>query len=179
MHIFLMAHGNYICRYHQKYRHHHQYDGYEGEYVVKGISFLKTVSKRSNGTNPQEGHMHCGCAINDVLLEFMFWKTWTAASTRPGFVYVESLKDEIIPARLRAFITQAFRRTTCLTLDDLYGADYGTPQYEARIRLKQAARMLQIVNKTEEPTLEIEEDRWGIMRNEAAAGYLRQMAKAI
>jgi hypothetical protein len=119
--------------------------------------------------------MHCGCAIDDVLMEFFFWKTWTAKSTRPGLNVSESLKDEVVPARLRAFINQAFKKTMCLTLDDLYGEDYGTQQYEARIRLKQAARMLQIVNKSEEGSLDTRESRWGIVRSEVGAGYLAQM----
>jgi hypothetical protein len=167
---------NSICRYHQKYRAHKQVDGYKGNYVVKGVSFTKTISRKGNVTEPKAGHLHCGCAVDDVLMEFFFWKTWTARSRRPDFQVEESLRDEVIPARLRTFFIQAFQRATCLTLDDLYSADYGTPQYEARIRLKQAARTLQIVN-LREPSPGAEEDRWGIMRNETAAGYLVQMAK--
>jgi hypothetical protein len=100
LHIFLTVRGNYICRYHQKYRGHEQYDGFDGNYVVKGVSYVKTISKKGNEIPPKPGHMHCGCAIDDVLMEFMFWKTWTAMSMRPGFNHMESLKDEVIPARL-------------------------------------------------------------------------------
>jgi hypothetical protein len=121
--------------------------------------------------------MHCGCAIDDVLMEFFFWKTWTAMSTRPSLDVLEGLGDEVVPARLRAFTNQVFKRTMCLTINDLYGDDYGTEKYEARLRLKQAAHMLQIVNKSEEGSLGIGESRWGIIRNDGAAGYLGQMAK--
>ena len=71
MHIFLTACGNYICRYHQKDQAHNQYDGLDGEYIIKGVGYMKKVSKSSNTTDPDEGHMHCGCAIDDVLMEFL------------------------------------------------------------------------------------------------------------
>ena len=177
MHILYTGCGNYICRYHQKYQSRYDCDSFAGENVVKGVAFVKRISKKNNTTDPQIGHMHCSCAIGDALMEFSFWKTWTATSTRPGFNHTEGMKNEVMPARTRAFVNQAFKKMTCLTLDDLYGDDYGTQQYEAHVCLKQAAHMLQKVNVNEEETLEIEELRWGIMHNEMVAGYLVHLAR--
>jgi hypothetical protein len=145
--------------------------------VVKGIGYMKKISKKNNTVEPEDGHMHCGCAIEDVLMEFLFWKTWTATSTRSNFRVSEGMRDELVPARLRAFINQAFKKMTFLTLEDLYSPEYGSLEYEARLRLKQAARVLRSVNINEAESLEIEESRWGIVHSETAAGYLIQLAK--
>ncbi|KAF8881349.1 hypothetical protein BD779DRAFT_1445624, partial [Infundibulicybe gibba] len=142
--IFYTVRKNYICRYHQKYRNHHQHDGFRGGYIVKGPAYKKDYE-----ADPEPGHMHCGCAIDVVLAEFFFWKTWTASSTRSDVKLKESMRDEVIPARLRAFIVQEYMKATCLKLEVLYGEDWGTTEYNRRIMNWQMTEMARILSRGE------------------------------
>jgi hypothetical protein len=79
--------GNIICRFHQKCRSDVKHDGLKDNkkgYSIEGVAFKKTL-----GGDCQPGHMHCGCAIDDVLLEFIFWKTTSIRSTNPALENLE------------------------------------------------------------------------------------------
>ncbi|KAF8869957.1 hypothetical protein BD779DRAFT_1479300 [Infundibulicybe gibba] len=129
-----------------KNRNHYQRDGFEGEYLVKGPAYEKDYD-----ADPQPGHMHCGCSINVVLMEFYFWKTWTITSTHLDKKkrYKESMRDEVVPARLRGFFVQAYMEATCLTLGDLYelGGETETTEYKKRLRERQMEKISQEYNR--------------------------------
>ncbi|KAF8877993.1 hypothetical protein BD779DRAFT_1677060 [Infundibulicybe gibba] len=99
---------------------------------------------------PQPGHMHCGCAIDVALMEFYFWKTWTIRSTRPDFDYIESMREEVLPACPRAFFVQAYTAGTGLSLDDHYAANYGascgTREYLKKLRKNQLENLIGMFN---------------------------------
>ena len=82
--------------------------------------------------------MHCGCLIDNVLLDFFFWKTVFARSTNP------SLRDllwrmgkESTPSTIRAFWVSQFKSLTNLTVDDVYnlGPDEAVRQYTLMARM--------------------------------------------
>ncbi|KAF8874485.1 hypothetical protein BD779DRAFT_1754494 [Infundibulicybe gibba] len=145
--IFRTAQKNSICRYHQKYRAHKQRDGFNNEsgstYLIRGPAYAKKL-----GGIPHADHMHCGCSIEVALMEFFFWKTWTIRSTHPSFDIIESMREEVLLARPRAFFVQAYKTATGLCLEDLYGADYGTMKYFERLGERQARGLVNKLNAT-------------------------------
>ncbi|KAF8870064.1 hypothetical protein BD779DRAFT_1681451 [Infundibulicybe gibba] len=150
--IFRTTQKNVICRYHQKFRGSSKpYDGFRPtssgtSFIIHGPAYRKDLRKE-----PQPGHMHCGCAIDVALMEFYFWKTWTIRSTRPDFDYIESMREEVLPARPRAFFVQAYTAGTGLSLDDHYAANYGascgTREYLKKLRKNQLENLIGMFNR--------------------------------
>jgi len=62
---------NVVCWFHQARRAQKECDNH-ASWV--GVGFSKRIAKSSNSEDPPAGHMHCGCLIEDVLIEFYFWK---------------------------------------------------------------------------------------------------------
>ncbi|KAF8879409.1 hypothetical protein BD779DRAFT_1676449 [Infundibulicybe gibba] len=63
--------------------------------------------------------------------------------------WLKSMRDEVIPARLRAFIVQEYMKATCLKLEVLYGEDWGTTEYNRRIMNWQMTEMARILSRGE------------------------------
>lgn len=78
--------------------------------------------------------MNCGCDVDSVLMGFFSLKTWSVTSKNPKITYTESLKNDVIPARLRASFVEQYMHTGCVTFDDLYDPEYGTTAYKRRVR---------------------------------------------
>lgn len=108
------------------------------------------------------GHMSCGCAIDVVLMDFFFWKTWTITSTRPDFKVVESMQEDVLGARQHAFFVQAYKAGTGLSLDDLYGADYGTKEYFERLRKHQVEKLIELLNDMQDG--DKSQEVWALVR---------------
>ncbi|KAF8885614.1 hypothetical protein BD779DRAFT_1442259 [Infundibulicybe gibba] len=148
--IFWTSQGNSICRYHQKFRGHKQHDGEHtgaAPYIVQGPAYSKSLKGTAS-----PGHMHCGCSIDVVLMDFFFWKTWSVRSTHPDFEEVEeSMRDEVFPARMRSFVVQAYAIGTALELDDLYainyGTEYGTDEYNKGVRKRQVEKLITLLDE--------------------------------
>ncbi|PPQ80933.1 hypothetical protein CVT26_014755 [Gymnopilus dilepis] len=106
---------NHQCRYHRTNRGKKESDG-TGKYRVEGVAYQADLASKK----PRDHHMHCGCAIDDVLLEYYFWKRWKIRSRNPEVSDEEGMKDLIITPRHRAFIVQSFQLYTLLGIEDIY-----------------------------------------------------------
>lgn len=133
--VHLTSSNNYICRYHQNHRGHHKSDNLLS---FQGVAYQKAIfRKKSDNRPPNKDHMHCGCFINDVLLEFLFWKTVSTQSTHHRQKETVHYMDDILtPCNIRAFWVSHFKTTTGLTLDDLYGMDLNMVGYQASVIAK-------------------------------------------
>jgi hypothetical protein len=58
------------------------------------------------------------------------------------------MKNNVFSAHHRAFFTQAYSSGTCLQIEDFFSTNpaWGTPEYEIRLRLIQAERIIAQVN---------------------------------
>jgi len=85
------------------------------------------------------GHMHCGCPVAEVALEFFLYKTCRAFSSNPanaGRVYQMTDLHMLKPST-RVFWNQSLRDYTGLCTEDFFAVDYGEPTYATRIALQQ------------------------------------------
>lgn len=112
--------GNCICQLHQDHRNFKSNDSASDFF---GVAYEKTLnSKKDDNRTAKPLHMHCGCLIDDVLLEFFFWKTVTARSTHPKLKSLAwNMGKAFTPTNIRAFWVSQFKTMTNLTLDDVYG----------------------------------------------------------
>lgn len=125
---------NTLCRYHHMRRTHVKTDGFDGKYLVEGSAFPKVLGVKGAEGEAQPNHLHCGCSIDDALYEFYIWKTTHIRSTNPRLAqFTESMRDDVIEARPRAFTHAAFKKFTHLTNNDLYNAS-GTTDGDAHKR---------------------------------------------
>ncbi|KAH9477984.1 hypothetical protein JR316_0010217 [Psilocybe cubensis] len=111
--IHMTSHLNLVCRYHERSSMVKKCDN---ETHIAGVAYRADYSAA-----PQEGHMNCGCLIDDVLLDFYFWKTLSIRSTNPKLQSVEeTMKTDVFPPRIRAFVIKLFTSATMLTASDIY-----------------------------------------------------------
>jgi hypothetical protein len=119
---FLISGANYMCRYHQfKSKHQGTLDGENelpGQPKVTGVAYPRICA---SGISPVDGYWNCGCSEDDVLLDFIFWKTWSITS--PVTQVSEGWLDQTLEPRSRAFCTTAFKAMHHLTLDEMYTGD--------------------------------------------------------
>ncbi|KDR82239.1 hypothetical protein GALMADRAFT_207525 [Galerina marginata CBS 339.88] len=123
--VHLASSKNFLCRYHSYFRGD-SHAGWDCTDRLTGMGYPKRLCSQSNGVfAPKPGHMHCGCGIDEVLLEFFFWKNLTAFSSNPKLSSISfSMGDrEFIPPRLRSFWVNHFKATTGITINDLYSRD--------------------------------------------------------
>ncbi|KAF8193295.1 hypothetical protein BJ912DRAFT_848467 [Pholiota molesta] len=142
--LALLVHRNSLdnlqCRFHEKSKDKEHYDGnmIKGQ-RIHGVAFqMKLAGSTARPVKAEPGFMNCGCHIDDVLLDFFWWKTWIIRSRNPNlFDATESMMESVFPPRPRAFFVHAFLNISHLKLDDFYGLDYGTLAYYVRILTKQ------------------------------------------
>ncbi|KJA14756.1 hypothetical protein HYPSUDRAFT_1071201 [Hypholoma sublateritium FD-334 SS-4] len=132
---------NLLCR-----SHHLRHGACDHDSVTdfNGVAYAKNLTAKgcrlTNPQTPEPNHMHCGCFIDDALLEFFFWKTVTARSTHPILSgVVHHMDDAVTPFLIRSFWVSQFKSTTGLTLDDIYGLNAD----EALRQTALTARMIQ------------------------------------
>jgi hypothetical protein len=136
---------NHMCRYHQaRSKRQGAIDGKHsrgvmGEYQVTGVPHKRTIMKAGSDVGPQEGYLSCGCAEDDVLFEFFFWKTWVVTSPTTGIT--EGWLDQGLDPRTRVFVVSAFKTATRLTLDDLYTKGLDKDTYRKLLLMTQIARL--------------------------------------
>lgn len=113
---------NLVCRYHRRHYKVKTFDA-SAMYMVEGVAYPGNYNKTAqDSVKIPVGYMHCGCLIDDVLMDFFFWKTWTVKSTRKDLAgQVDTMKTDVLPPRIRAFVIEAFKSATMLEVDDLYG----------------------------------------------------------
>lgn len=163
MECLMTSQMNMFCPYHHAIdKAGKTVDGKEGQkYVLNGVpkprrlirgpSIKKMKNKesvlfKSNGQlrNPRvrDGILNCGCRVNDALTEFYFWKTWSLSGNVNGEDVTESMGDQRMTPRIRAFVVKAFEEATCLTIDDLYTGKLAPIRHQERMYLKQLERIL-------------------------------------
>ncbi|KAF8331199.1 hypothetical protein F5887DRAFT_922790 [Amanita rubescens] len=135
--------------------------------AIKALKTKKSALYTSKGEfrSPRlrDGYLNCGCEIDEALMDFYFWKTWTLTGVVNGEKVTESMRDQRFPPRLRAFLVKHFQDWTCLTIDDLYtGSYYRTPEHhQGAMYFKQLERILAKYNDLQEklggPKLSLEE----------------------
>jgi hypothetical protein len=126
-----------LCEYHRKGKHNFNPDtptvlhgqGYKGQ----------SVDKASKVEPSHEGHLHCGCPVHEVAMEFFFWKTTRAFSSNPSFSRRSYAMDHLwkFKPSTRSFWNKSFRDYTGLQTEDLLCPDYGTSEYAIRVALTQ------------------------------------------
>lgn len=114
--------GNMICPFHENHDKIGKITDVSGgtkNFRMTGTPYARNVgSSARKGVEAEEGYMHCGCSIEDVLWDLYMWKGGKITSpTVPG---KEGWRRERLNPRARAFMAQMFRDWTTLTVDDLY-----------------------------------------------------------
>ncbi|KAJ2915827.1 hypothetical protein MD484_g4585, partial [Candolleomyces efflorescens] len=135
---FLSAQGNYICRYHGHSRWNKECDS---AILLVGVGHPKSIGS----PNPPPNHMHCGCSIDDVLLDFIFFKTLRISSTNPNLAqFPQGMLAETVPARIRSFMIELFKTWTGLTVDDLYTHEetWASADHTAAVRTAQIQALI-------------------------------------
>src|SRR5215469_1588752 len=85
LHCLQTSYGNYVCLYHTYYdktgKISDHTPGING-YQVTGVPWQRLANgKSSHGRiKKRTGALHCGCAEQDVLLDFWWWKTGVLSS---------------------------------------------------------------------------------------------------
>jgi hypothetical protein len=115
MHVLGTNRGSTICIFHQRHRAFSQHDGYDGKFLMKGVTYPKKLNTLKVTHTPQPGHLHCGCNIDVALMGFFFWKTWTLTSSHPSLIN---------------------QKTSYLTIDDMYSNNWGLEQINITNRLE-------------------------------------------
>ncbi|KDR72096.1 hypothetical protein GALMADRAFT_213535 [Galerina marginata CBS 339.88] len=146
--IHLASSKNFVCRYHSYYRAdgHAECDRADR---LTGVGYPKRLCSPTNGVfPPKPGHMHCGCGIDEVLLEYFFWKNLTAFSSNPRLSSISrSMGDrEFIPPRLRSFWVNHFKSTTGITINDLYSRDAREAGWIAHLTAKSLLFQMNALN---------------------------------
>lgn len=144
--IHLASSKNYVCRFHSKNR---AYKSFDNVITLTGVGHPKAYSGNRDGqTARQAGHMTCGCSIDDVLIEFYIWKTFHTTSSNTKIVTPFYMNDEdLIAPKIRRFWVQHWKKTTGLTLDDIYGRDSGYPECLPQLRARSIMRQVEELEK--------------------------------
>ncbi|KDR65233.1 hypothetical protein GALMADRAFT_43504, partial [Galerina marginata CBS 339.88] len=106
---------------------------------IEGVGYKPDLQSKER----PKGHMSCGCSIDDVLLEFYFWKVLKIRSSNPNMAGVEEgMKDLMLSTRARAFFCAAFRNYSRLTFDDLCNAAKSGASHMTQLAKIQIDRLL-------------------------------------
>ncbi|KAJ3558455.1 hypothetical protein NP233_g11505 [Leucocoprinus birnbaumii] len=123
LYILTTKDNNVLCPYHKEINK----DGvaYDGGPPAKrkwllfsGCPFQRNALKGRATEQRQPGHLHCGCIEDHVLLEQMLRKVMILKS--PVTDVTESMQQEYLLPRDRAFFAQVFFDWTGLTVNDLF-----------------------------------------------------------
>ena len=130
---------NTQCCFHKDQTKTKIYDGCATN-IVEGVGFKATYNKtKEDGVQPEEpGFMHCGCTIEDMLIDFFLFKTMKAAARAPSLRgWTEGMKADGFSPRQRAFVVDIFKFWTQLDADDLYSVslERGAELKELDLRL--------------------------------------------
>lgn len=120
LHMHKSQWNNYSCRYHHRFRNRREHDFVGSTYT--GVGFARKADLKSKKEIPAEpGHMHCGCAIDDVLFEFYLWKNSQLSSSNPKLskdMFVLGDSDNISP-QFRGYMIQMIYTYSGVRLNDV------------------------------------------------------------
>jgi hypothetical protein len=138
--------NNVACLWHHHDSQTRKNDGFDPKkpYRIAGVPGERTYDKARN-----PGFLHCGCSEEMGLWQFYIFKTWRVEKGS----LVESMVGTRFDPRMREFIVQAFKRTTGLTLDDMYvgsDASWEGPVHQQKLRRLQISYLaLDLMRLTE------------------------------
>ncbi|KAG2011576.1 hypothetical protein CC2G_011676 [Coprinopsis cinerea AmutBmut pab1-1] len=145
--------NNYVCRLHRLRRGGRPpVDGIvPGRFTtVEGTAYKNDTGTKDKPADAKPGHMHCGCAIDHVLLDFILWKLVKIKSTNPKYSNIEEglSKKEIFTGRQRTFVFTALSQLANLSVEDFYntGAEFGTLEWEVTLLQRQMNRAMARLN---------------------------------
>ena len=162
---------NVLCPYHQKSDKSRKIvDGKDGlKFILNGVpqprktippATAKKLKKKALALYKQssqfrdpclcEGFLHCGCPIDEVLMDFYFWKTWNISGVVDGKEVTESMAEQWLTPRMWAFVVKTFQEATCLTIDDLYSGKLPQWRHQEKIYHTQLERILAKYNTLQE-----------------------------
>jgi hypothetical protein len=107
------------------------------------------------GKKGRKGYLDCGCKEEVALMDFYFWKTWTL----PGVIIkgkgenkvkvniTDTMMSHRLGPRERAFVIEAFKKATLLTIDDLYSKGDWKGDTEERVLTLQLNRLVSKINE--------------------------------
>ncbi|KAF8332878.1 hypothetical protein F5887DRAFT_1286524 [Amanita rubescens] len=98
----------------------------------------------------RKGYLNCGCSLDAGLWDLYLWKTLTITGVVDGKEVTESMGDQRLTPRVRAFMIKAIEDMACLTtIDDLYTGDKNISPYEHKEKMlyKQLERIMEKYNE--------------------------------
>ncbi|KAG6820572.1 hypothetical protein H0H92_001873, partial [Tricholoma furcatifolium] len=121
----------------------------KGKYVLNGVPFQRKVNQtKSDRIERPDGHLHCGCNEDVALMDFYFWKTWSlSGQLANGQEVTESLKDQMLEPRMRAFVVEQFERWTGLSADDIFHGKMSRTEHKIEMYCKQIDFLLKRLNR--------------------------------
>jgi len=152
--IFESNQAQTLCEYHRKGKA----NTFKADTVTElwSMGFKgKSVSTATEVTPPQEGHLHCGCPIREVAMEFFLWKTTCGLSSNPGLAgWIYAMKElaKQKPST-RSFWNKSIRNYTGLQAEDLISPDYGSDLFELCITLIQLHTQIQRLRILDAPVV--------------------------
>lgn len=144
--------GNLICPYHsEKDKNGTIFDGsLDSKYDVTGTPYQREVKGPSDEAIPEryEGYLHCGCPEDEVLIDFMWWKTTLCLS--PSTNAEEGMRDQRLDPRTRTFMYSVWCKATCQTVDDIFTGKKTLTDFRISTRKKQIGRIQTVIDQLEE-----------------------------
>jgi hypothetical protein len=129
LHCLTTNRGNILCLYHQKLnkagRSSDEGQKLQGgkqakfKFQVTGVPYMRRIADRNQpplATVP--GFLHCGCAEDDALLDFWWFKTGKITSPINGIT--EGWLTDLLEPRSRAIMANIFREVSGVCIDSLY-----------------------------------------------------------
>lgn len=152
--IFQSKNSQTLCEYHRKGKA----TSYRADTVLQlhGTGFAGRSVKESENVRPAEaGHLHCGCSIQEVALEFFLWKTTRAQSSNPNLANRTFEMEELqkLKPSTRAFWNKLLRDYTGLQTEDFISSDYGSTTYATRIALIQLHAQIERLRALKAPVV--------------------------
>lgn len=101
---------------------------------IKRLKKKKSSLFRPNGqfrnARIRKGYLNCGCSVDAGLWDLYLWKTLTITGLVDGKEVAESMGDQRLTPRVRAFMIKAIEDMACLTIDDLYTGNRNLSPYQ-------------------------------------------------
>lgn len=124
------------CSHHHSNRDTSQNDisGSKRNWLLTGVPYAATAPAQT----PPAGSLHCGCLINNVLLDFYMFKTGTLTS--PSTQTSEDWRDQHPNPRVRELMLTQVRDETAWDLDNIW-AYRQNDQGEWNVERSESARL--------------------------------------
>ena len=141
------------CRYHEVLKRSNKVSGVDTATRFIGHAYPELELPKSGKDvvdllQAKEGHLRCGCSIDDELLSFYLWKTVPLTSTNPDFTGVmqPQTRGDILDPRSRKILVETFKMYAGLTIDELYeigcAPDAHNPKSFEKLRLRQVCKFV-------------------------------------